>query len=61
MGKYNGKSCRLITMLVLTTSFLMVEIIAGRVSNSLALIADAFHMLSDTMALVIGLLAVKVG
>jgi len=60
MGKYNGKSCRLITMLVLTTSFLMVEIIAGRVSNSLALIADAFHMLSDTMALVIGLLAVKV-
>ncbi|KAF6040952.1 hypothetical protein EB796_000738 [Bugula neritina] len=46
-------------MLVLTTSFLMVEIIAGRVSNSLALIADAFHMLSDTMALVIGLLAVK--
>jgi len=48
-------------MLVLTTSFLMVEIIAGRVSNSLALIADAFHMLSDTMALVIGLLAVKVG
>ena len=47
-------------MLILTTTFLLVEIIVGHLSNSLALIADAFHMLSDTMALVIGLIAVKV-
>lgn len=48
-------------MLLLTTGFMLVEIIVGRLANSLALIADAFHMLSDTMALLVGLIAVKVG
>ncbi|XP_067938329.1 proton-coupled zinc antiporter SLC30A1-like [Watersipora subatra] len=59
MGRYSGKSCRIVSMLFLTTSFLLVELIVGHLSKSLALVADAFHMLSDTMALTIGLAAVK--
>jgi len=46
-------------MLVLTCSFMLVELIVGVISNSLALIADALHMLSDLLALVVGYLSVK--
>ena len=37
--------------LALTASFMVVEVIGGIVSGSLALLADAGHMLIDTMAL----------
>jgi len=30
-----------------------VELIVGQITNSMALVADAFHMLSDVVALVI--------
>lgn len=61
MGRYSGKSCRITIMLAMTLSFLLVEIIVGHLTHSLALIADAFHMLSDGLALIVGLLSVKVG
>ena len=60
MGRYTGKKCRLLTMLWLTTFFFLVEIIIGYVTNSMALIADSFHMLSDVAALVVAFLSVKV-
>lgn len=60
MGKYSGKKCRLITMFWLTTFFFLVEIIVGYVTNSMALVADSFHMLSDIAALVVAYLSVKV-
>ena len=60
MGRYSGKSCRLLAMLALTLSFMLVEVIVGHMTHSLALIADAFHMLSDTLALIVGLTSVKV-
>lgn len=60
MGRYNGKKCRLITMFWLTTFFFLVEIIVGYVTNSMALVADSFHMLSDIAALVVAYLSVKV-
>ncbi|XP_037076716.1 zinc transporter 1-like [Pollicipes pollicipes] len=59
MGKYSGKKCRLLTMFSLTTTFFLVEIIVGYVTNSMALVADSFHMLSDVVALVVAFLAVR--
>ncbi|XP_072017881.1 proton-coupled zinc antiporter SLC30A1-like [Amphiura filiformis] len=59
MGRYSSKSCRLITMMVLTSSFFFAEIITGYTTHSLALIADSFHMLLDIIALVVGFVAVK--
>ncbi len=44
----------------MTTAFFFVEIIVGYTSNSLALVADSFHMLSDIISLSIGLYAVRV-
>ncbi|XP_011298932.1 zinc transporter 1 [Fopius arisanus] len=59
MGRYTGKKCRLLTMLWLTAFFFLVEVIVGYVTNSMALVADSFHMLSDVAALVVAFLSVK--
>lgn len=59
MGRYTGKKCRLLSMFTLTTTFFFVEIIVGYVTNSVALVADSFHMLSDVIALVIAFLSVQ--
>jgi cobalt-zinc-cadmium efflux system protein len=42
---------RLLIATVLTGSFMIVEVIGGVLSGSLALLADAGHMLTDTLAL----------
>ena len=42
---------RVVIALILTGSFMIVEVIGGVISGSLALLADAGHMLTDTMAL----------
>lgn len=47
-------------MMWLTAFFFFVEIIVGYVTNSMALVADSFHMLGDIAALVISFLSVKV-
>lgn len=47
--------------LALTSTYLVVEVIGGFVFNSLALLSDAAHMLTDVAALVIALLAIKMG
>lgn len=60
MGRFTGKKCRLLSMLWLTTAFFFVEIVVGYITNSMALVADSFHMLSDVAALVIAFLSVKV-
>ena len=57
---YTTKTVRLLCMLVLTFSFFVVEIVVGNMTNSLALVADAFHMLSDMISLLIGLVAVRI-
>ena len=59
MGRYTGKRCRLVSMFGLTASFFLVEIIVGYVTNSMALVADSFHMLSDIAALVVAFLSVR--
>ena len=47
--------------LCLTGTFMIAEVIAGILSNSLALISDAAHMFTDTAALAIALVAIRVG
>lgn len=49
----------LILALTITTIFMLVEIIGGWLAGSLALIADAGHMLTDSMALFLALLAAR--
>ena len=46
--------------LVLTGTFMVVEVIGGIISGSLALLADAGHMLTDTMALALAAFAFRV-
>jgi cobalt-zinc-cadmium efflux system protein len=52
---------RLLLALVLTGSFLVVEVVAGLVSGSLALLSDAGHMLTDAGALGLALWAQSLG
>jgi cobalt-zinc-cadmium efflux system protein len=45
--------------LVLTAGFLVAELVGAWLTNSLALLSDAAHMATDTLALVIALVAVR--
>ena len=51
---------RVLVALVLTGAFMFVEVIGGILSGSLALLADAGHMLTDTMALALAAAAFHV-
>lgn len=63
-GHNHGKissEVRLFTVLVLTLIFMVVEIIIGLLSNSLALLSDAGHMANDAFSLILALVAVRIG
>ena len=57
---FQSQIARLLCMLSLTFGFFLVELIVGNITNSVALVADAFHMLSDVISLVIAIVAVRV-
>ena len=50
-AKQKGNIKRVQIALALTATFMLVEVVGGILSGSLALLADAGHMLTDTMAL----------
>jgi cobalt-zinc-cadmium efflux system protein len=50
---------RLALVLALTLGFLAVEVVAGFLTGSLALLADAGHMLTDVAGLILALAAMK--
>jgi len=54
------RASRLTVVLVLTAAFMVVEAVGGLVSGSLALLADAGHMLTDVAALGIAVLSQRV-
>ncbi|KAL3423485.1 zinc cadmium resistance protein [Phlyctema vagabunda] len=54
-----SKSTRISVMLGIDTAFFILELGVGVVVGSLALMADAFHMLNDIISLAVGLWAVK--
>ena len=57
---HNSNMRRVIIALVLTGTFMVVEVVGGILSGSLALLADAGHMLTDTMALALAAVAFQV-
>jgi cobalt-zinc-cadmium efflux system protein len=50
---------RLAIVLALTTAYLVAEVIGGLLTHSLALLADAGHMLTDVAGLAFALLAIR--
>ncbi|XP_029449120.1 zinc transporter 1 isoform X2 [Rhinatrema bivittatum] len=50
---------KLACMLSLTFLFFLVEVVVSRITSSLAMLSDSFHMLSDVIALVVALIAVR--
>ncbi len=56
----SSNSRRVTIALILTATFMVVEVIGGILSGSLALLADAGHMLTDSMALALTLIAFRV-
>jgi cobalt-zinc-cadmium efflux system protein len=52
---------RLKIVLGLTGTYLIAEVVGGLLTGSLALLSDAAHMLTDVMALVIALIAIRIG
>ncbi len=51
---------RLLIALVIVVVIMVVEVVGGLLSNSLALIGDAGHMLVDALALAISFVAIKI-
>ncbi|PAV63272.1 hypothetical protein WR25_02403 isoform B [Diploscapter pachys] len=55
--KHNTK---LMLMISMTLGFFFIELITGFLCRSIALLADAYHMLSDVMSLCVALLCVSI-
>ncbi|MCO7244583.1 cation diffusion facilitator family transporter [Halomonas sp. Ps84H-12] len=56
-GHSHGSGKTLLFALVFTTGFAIVEVVGGIMADSLALLSDAGHMLTDSLALAVGALA----
>lgn len=54
----DGNKKGLITALIITAGIMLLEFFGGLISNSLALLSDSGHMLSDTASLVLSLTAI---
>ncbi|MCM3573425.1 MULTISPECIES: cation diffusion facilitator family transporter [Mesobacillus] len=59
-GHTNNKKALFWAFLLIAT-FMVVEVVGGVITNSLALLSDAGHMLSDAAALGLSLFAMKLG
>ncbi|BBL79066.1 MAG: cation diffusion facilitator family transporter [Actinomycetota bacterium] len=57
-GRHKG---RLYVVLALTGSYMFAEVIGGILTGSLALLADAGHMLTDVFGISMALIAIKLG
>ncbi|MBU9673660.1 cation diffusion facilitator family transporter [Planococcus sp. CP5-4] len=65
MGSHDHSHSRnkktLLVAFLIITSYMVVEAVGGYLTNSLALLADAGHMLSDSISLGVGYLAFSIG
>lgn len=59
MAEEIGVSRKLVVASAATFAFVLVELAIGILGNSLALIGDAFHNFTDTLALLLALFAVR--
>ena len=55
-----GNARKLTIALILTSTFLVIEVVAGLITQSLALLSDAAHMFTDAAALAIALAAIQI-
>jgi cobalt-zinc-cadmium efflux system protein len=55
-GGVSGRERKLILAFVLTTAMMVIEVVGGFWSGSLALLADAGHMLIDSLALLLAVM-----
>ena len=61
-GGHHGHAGRsLLISFLITSGFMVIEAVGGWLTNSLALLADAGHMLTDAGALGLSLLALRLG
>ncbi|KAM9564640.1 calcium/manganese antiporter SLC30A10 isoform 2-T2 [Guaruba guarouba] len=60
MGRYSGRSSRLILMCVMSFVLFIVEISVAYAGNSLSLASDAFAVLSHLISMIIGLFGVRI-
>ncbi len=61
VAERKGSEKRLLIVLVITAGYMIIEAVGGLVFNSLALLADAGHMLSDVMAQGLAFAAIRIG
>ncbi|XP_069856008.1 calcium/manganese antiporter SLC30A10-like isoform X2 [Dipodomys merriami] len=59
MGRYSGRSFRLIAMCVVSTLLFVMELVISHIGNSLSLASDAFAVLSHLLSMIIGLFGVR--
>lgn len=59
MGRYSGRSFRLIFMSVLSILLFVMELTIAYLGNSLSLASDAFAVLSHLLSMVIGLFGLR--
>lgn len=52
---------RILGVIAIALAFLILELVVGFLTRSLALVADAFHITSDIIGYVVALLAAKYG
>ncbi len=50
---------RLLKVSILCVFFMVAEIVGGYLSNSIAIMADAAHLLSDLLSFFVGIFALK--
>ncbi|KNE60447.1 cation diffusion facilitator family transporter [Allomyces macrogynus ATCC 38327] len=58
-ARLRSRTGRISCMLAMTATFCLVQLIVGHLTGSVALVADAFHMLSDALSLVVAIYAIK--
>lgn len=58
---HNTNKKVLLISFIIITGYMIIEAIGGYITNSLALLSDAGHMLSDSISLAIALVAFKLG
>ncbi|XP_048213779.1 zinc transporter 10 isoform X2 [Perognathus longimembris pacificus] len=59
MGRYSGRSFRLITMCVVSILLFVMELVIAHIGNSLSLASDAFTVLSHLLSMIIGFFGVR--
>ncbi|KAM9212868.1 calcium/manganese antiporter SLC30A10 isoform 3-T3 [Dugong dugon] len=61
MGRYSGRSFRLILMCIVSVMLFVMELVIAYMGNSLSLASDAFTVLSHLVSMIIGIFGVRAG